>query len=152
MGMTELEKAARQALEALENAEDQLAKPYSTQTQYAITALTAALEQPAQQEPVAWRYKKEGGGWFVSDNEPQYVEQWNDIAEIHPLYTRPAREPLEPVECMCGICKLGKREPLTDEEIKQCTGASDDYWASSKLFILAIARAIEAAHGIGEKK
>lgn len=47
---------------------------------------------PEQQaaEPVAWRYKKDGGGWFVSDNEPQYVEQWDDIQEIQPLYTHPA--------------------------------------------------------------
>jgi hypothetical protein len=32
-----------------------------------------------------------------------------------------ALEQPEPVECMCGICKLGKREwqGLTDEEIKQ---------------------------------
>ena len=43
-----------------------------------------------EQKPVAWHYKKEGGGWFVSDNEPQYVEQWNDIEESKPLYTHPA--------------------------------------------------------------
>jgi hypothetical protein len=35
-----------QALEALENAEDQLAKPYSTDASKAITALRAALAQP----------------------------------------------------------------------------------------------------------
>ena len=45
----ELEKAARQALEAMENAEDQLAKPYSTQTQYAITALRQALSESVEQ-------------------------------------------------------------------------------------------------------
>jgi hypothetical protein len=30
----------------------------------------------------------------------------------------------EPVECMCGICKLGKREwqGLTDEEMHECWG------------------------------
>ena len=37
------------------------------------------------------------------------------------------------------------REPLTDERIKEITGASDVYWAHSKLFILGIARAVEAA-------
>lgn len=28
----------------------------------------------------------------------------------------------EPIECMCGLCKLGKREwvGLTDEEIDEC--------------------------------
>lgn len=40
------------------------------------------------------------------------------------------------------------RKPLTDEVIKNACGASDVYWAHSKLFILAIARAIEAAHDI----
>ena len=30
----------------------------------------------------------------------------------------------EPVECMCGVCKLGKREwvGLTDDEIKEIIG------------------------------
>jgi hypothetical protein len=33
---------------------------------------------------------------------------------------------------------------LTDKQIKEKVGASDDYWATSKLFILLISRAIEA--------
>lgn len=32
---------------------------------------------------------------------------------------------------------------LTDEQIKEKVGASDDYWVTSKLFILSISRAIE---------
>jgi len=36
-------------------------------------------------------------------------------------------------------------KPLTDEQIKQIVGASDTYWATSQTFILAIARAVEAA-------
>ena len=36
----------QQALEALENAEDQLAKPYSTEAGYAIAALRERLAQP----------------------------------------------------------------------------------------------------------
>jgi hypothetical protein len=43
-------------------------------------------------------------------------------------------------------------EALTNEQIKEKTGASDEYWAQSKLFILGIARAIEAAHGIHAKE
>jgi len=41
-----------------------------------------------------------------------------------PLYTSPPTQ--ETVECMCGICKLGKREwvGLTDEEIWKCNKAS----------------------------
>lgn len=38
--------------------------------------------------------------------------------------------------------------PLTDDQIKTACGASDVYWAHSKLFIKAIAKATEAAHGI----
>lgn len=34
---------------------------------------------------------------------------------------------------------------LTDDEIQKATGASDVYWANSKLFIIGIARAIESA-------
>jgi hypothetical protein len=46
-------EAMKQALEVLESAIDQLAKPYSTQAQYAITALRQAIEQAEKQEPVA---------------------------------------------------------------------------------------------------
>lgn len=74
----------------------------------------APQPKPAEQEPVAWRYKKEGAGWFVSDNEPQYVEQWNDIEEIQPLYTAPqpaavpagyALVPVEPTEAMLNAAR-----------------------------------------------
>lgn len=49
--MTDLRTAAQQALQALENAEDQLAKPYSTDASKAITALRAALVQQAEPQP-----------------------------------------------------------------------------------------------------
>jgi hypothetical protein len=42
-------------------------------------------------EPVAWRYKKEGGGIFVSDQCPADVEVWNDIEWSKPLFTAPPR-------------------------------------------------------------
>jgi hypothetical protein len=50
-----LRQAAEQALDALDNAIDQLPKPYSTECAYAKDALRAQLEAPPQQaEPVAW--------------------------------------------------------------------------------------------------
>lgn len=52
--MSDLRKAAQQALEALENAEGQLAKPYSTEATDAITALRAALEQPEPTPECSW--------------------------------------------------------------------------------------------------
>ena len=47
-------------------------------------------EQP-EQEPVAWQYKKDGGGIFVSDQCLADVEVWNDIEWSKPLYTHPPR-------------------------------------------------------------
>lgn len=43
--------------------------------------------------------------------------------------------------------------PLSDEQIKQATGAGGEYWATSKIYIKAIFQAAEKAHGItGESK
>ena len=53
-------------------------------------------------------------------------------------------------KCGCKAVAQEQRKLLTDEDIKQITGASDDYWASSKLFIIAIFRSAEKAHGINE--
>ena len=72
----------------------------------------------------------------------------------------------EPVECMCGICKLGhQRKPLTDEMVVSaarvlnerqadaCGVDRDDQWAIYSDDFKADARAmLEAAHGIKEKK
>jgi hypothetical protein len=51
----------------------------------------SALREAAQQEPVAWQYKKEGGGIFVSDQCPADVEVWNDIEWSKPIFTHPPR-------------------------------------------------------------
>ena len=40
------------------------------------------------------------------------------------------------------------RVPLTDEQIKAAVGASDEFWATSALWIKSVARAIERVHGI----
>lgn len=40
------------------------------------------------------------------------------------------------------------RQPLTEGEIQKAVGADAQFWATSKLWIVSIARAIEAAHGI----
>ena len=60
----------------------------------------------------------------------------------------------EPVECMCGICKLGhQRKPLTDEE---ADGVALDVMGFAVLekeqaeTALMLIRATEAAHGIKE--
>ena len=61
-----------------------------------------------KQTPVAYRWK---GELFT----PGEIEML-DVTDAVPLYQNP-----QPVECMCGICKLGKREwvGLTDQEVEQ---------------------------------
>ena len=78
-------------------------------------ALQQALE--TEHDPVAWRWKErinnDFDSWVVTFSEPPPY-----AVEQQPLYTAPPKT--EQVECMCGLCKLGKREwvGLTDEEIE----------------------------------
>jgi hypothetical protein len=67
------------------------------------------------------------------------------IANLISLLTR-CRDTLEAQSEM-----LATRHPLTETEIRNLVGAVDDFWATSKTWITAIARATEAAHGIGSK-
>ncbi len=92
----------------------------------------AALEVPEQSEPVHQFRAMNCANWY--DGHPD-SDDGGGPYETRTLFTHPPR-----------------REPLTEEQIKKATGAGDEYWASSKLFIVAIAQAVEAAHGItGEK-
>ena len=109
--MTELEKAARMALEALEMWCPMTATYLNTRDD-AITALRRALEQPAQQEPVAWRDHVEQRllTWrqsFVNKSGDQLaLEDFMDKRSLDDLidfvcseYTRPqAREPEQPAQ------------------------------------------------------
>jgi hypothetical protein len=57
-------------------------------------------------QPVAWQYKKEGGGIFASDQCPADIEVWNDIEWNKPLYTHPpAADVQELVEALKWIEK-----------------------------------------------
>ena len=102
--MTDLEKAARQALEALEKERERSWKP-THEGAVAIQALRRALEQPAQQKPVAW---------VVEDQYGERLE-WAGDADVgwglktFALYTRP---------------QTREWVGLTDEEIGK---AFDDY-------------------------
>jgi hypothetical protein len=70
---------------------------------------------PAAQKPVAYRWK----GELFTPNEIEML----DVDDAVPLYQNP-----EPVECMCGICKLGKREwvGLTEADIRSID--TSEFW------------------------
>lgn len=54
-------------------------------------------------------------------------------------------------ECIAAHRSEQKGEPMSEEQIKAAFGASDDYWATSKLWMIAAVRAAERHHGIGSK-
>jgi len=93
-----------------------------------IKCKNCGREQPAQQEPVAVVSGYYGGQCVILPIDPARIFNSNT-----PLYTSPPAQ----------------RKPLTDEQIKAihnelCGTVGSDYET--------ISRAIEAAHGIGEKK
>jgi hypothetical protein len=117
----------RQALEALESAVDQLAKPYSTQVQYAITSIRQAIADAEKQEPVAsaWMHKGEMVNAFPwPPNDPRGCDEdkyWKGKGyTAEPLYTHP--QPAQPKREWVG---------LTDEDKNVSnfaySGASVDY-------------------------
>ena len=94
--MSKQTKALKLALEALEECRrDPRLKyehPYYDKT---ITAIREALEQPAQQEPVAWGMPSAGGGFVVDCITPEEHDRVEGGYTI-PLYTSPpAPKPLE---------------------------------------------------------
>ena len=107
-----------------------------TQIDNMVADMVRRSEQPAQQEPVAWRVRwpKMGGGYAWIMNDAPLMQEHGFINE--PLYTRPQA-----------------REPLSDEQIREFADKHLFYqpegYEVSGVFNLA--RAIEAAHGIGEK-
>ena len=107
----------------------------------AKTALRAALEQSQVEQPVAWMYAEWSGSGrkvLTFEGPPAEPSPRDEIVNPiwSPLYTRP-----QP-----------KRQPLTDAEILMVLDAADipDLPRDFKDVDIDIARAIEAAHGIGE--
>jgi hypothetical protein len=95
-----------------------------------VAKLNAASDN---QKPVAFKWN----GELFSPGEIEML----DVTDAVPLYQHP-----EPVECMCGICKLGKWEwvGLTDEELEEVFPAIATYHPANKTLYRSIARAIEA--------
>jgi hypothetical protein len=86
--------------------------------------LRAAIEQAEKQEPVGEVLNERG--------EIDYISYVPPVGT--PLYT---------------TLPTAQRQPLTDEEIAVIAAASGGLASD---FVVTVARAIEAAHGIGEKK
>ena len=103
------------------------------------------MGEPAQQEPVAWRWSESNGQrWF------DWTTDWSHHGKaksmgvpIEYAYTSP---PAQEFVCSTGLCHY--RKPLTDEEIETVWRSvqANDFHDCVKPF----ARAIEAAHGIEE--
>jgi hypothetical protein len=100
-----------------------------------IAALKAALEQPEQQEPVAWRtFDGEGGyDYRTYDDNENYRNEWdkrnpNHKGWVEPLYTHPPRR---------------EWRSLSEEEIKALS--NDCYDGGHTNPMILFARAIEAA-------
>jgi hypothetical protein len=130
MNYIEVMKMALEALEEINKlsiGESAICLP--AEIDAAMDALRQAIEQAEQQEPVAWRWKERINGdfdsWVVTSSEPPPY-----AVEKQPLYTAPPQ-----------------RSPLTYPQIHELD------WPDGVAFeeILLFVRAIEAAHGIGEK-
>lgn len=105
------------------------------------------LAQP-EQEPVVWMYVNK------STHEVRFQKHMRDFVDHGafsevPLFSEPLANQLK-----TSGSPIAQRKPLTDEEIRDALEAeflhSDGKrnWQDD----LRVARAIEAAHGIGEKK
>ena len=140
-----MKKAMKLALDALGEIEwSNNSQWQSDRAKVAITALREALaDQPAQQEPVAYMYDRarygptdlRGQQWLQELSRLKPYTGNGLVRGVTPLYTAPQPP--------------AQRTPLTDEQIKSM-------WRRGAIFgtndekAIAIARAIEAAHGIKE--
>ena len=126
--MTDLEKAARQALEALYDSVSDNPE-WIAKRERSVAALRRALEQPAQQrndsehsEPVAW--------WLPRHPHPDMVSRvrWSD--ECEPLYSRPqARELVEGKDytlTQTGV-GIGNYDAKSDERLMEMPAQDNTY-------------------------
>jgi hypothetical protein len=76
-------------------------------------------------------------------------DYWRGVTAIVAIKQALEQPEPEPVECMCGICKLGKREPLEGVvDVRPIGHHSLQLIFRSQTDIAKF----KSAHGIGEKK
>ena len=121
------DEAMQMSLDALESLQAWPETPENFKRFRAIEALRTALAQP-EPEPVAWITVVE------TKQGPSCQVNWTKMRGIshEPLYTAPLQ-----------------RKPLRDDQIEDVFFDMSQY---AKVDLKAFARAIEAAHGIGEEK
>ena len=100
--MTDRE-AMKQVLEALNNAEDQLSKPYSTDCIQAADALRAQLEKPEQEPRCAVIVEVFGKDWRL-DYMSLPVGKHKLYTQQYIYTTPPQREPLRAITYVCPVC------------------------------------------------
>lgn len=148
--MTPAQRAAAERLAAYHAEQADHFSPFGSGNALTIfhdeaAALLRELLAEPQGEPVAWLYRSISGAQFVHfyKNTPRFLadqdaaEQWPDAHSLTPLYTHPPQQ----------------RQPLTDDQIidigneehRAMPAGSDEQDE-----LLAIARAVERAHGMGE--
>jgi hypothetical protein len=91
-----------------------------------VCASPEYAEQAEKQEPSLWfAIGKDGRVKYTTDSDRALKwKQAGSYRLVRDYYTSPVHaieqaEKQEPIECMCGICKLGEREwvGLTDKEV-----------------------------------
>lgn len=102
------------------------------------------VEQPAQQEPVAWK---------LVPREPTHemlkaMDECSTEGYDERLYAGHASS-VYMAAVDAAPTPPAQRKPLADEEIKELYG-DDDNFRMTKKYVVAFARAIEAAHNIKE--
>lgn len=157
-------EAMKQALEALENTTPTgFNMERDKQFYAAITALRTAIAEAEKQDPVAYVTGTYAGRFVVKPVNPAMVLPVNMA-----LYTTPpaAQRQHHELLCVCGaswsidskgneelLSTPPQRQPLTEEKIDDIWNRyCDEMGEASINDAYDIARAIEAAHGIGEKK
>lgn len=137
------------------------------------SAIIEYLEQP-EPEPVAWMVKNHPANDTFVNFTPNFNNHFEKLGcKVTPLYTTPPDQSARIANLeseLRRICDIHteemskyhdleqqfaalqtKREPLSDDEIRDCAESENLPYFENKEEFEAFARAIEAAHGIGEK-